>query len=98
MALSETGPSQGTLKVFPDVHLSNAYIILRPFFRSVATNDQNPFDPQSWEFGERETLLLTAHVLPLDRYIIFRFPWDISPRWWIHWATTYAGNASSFDA
>lgn len=31
LAMSEKGPTQGTLKVFPDVLLSSAYIILRPF-------------------------------------------------------------------
>lgn len=34
-SLSETAPTQGTLRVFPDVHLSNAYTILRPFFRPI---------------------------------------------------------------
>ncbi len=31
--MSDTGPSQGTLKVFPDLLLGSAYILLRPFFR-----------------------------------------------------------------
>ena len=51
--MSETAPTQGTLKVFPDVLLSNAYIILRPFFRLVASSDfQNPMDPRNWEYGK----------------------------------------------
>ena len=56
--MSETAPSQGTLKVFPDVLLSNAYIILRPFFRPVASgiDSQNPLDPQNWEYGEVEVI------------------------------------------
>ncbi|KAJ6549478.1 hypothetical protein B0H10DRAFT_1850934, partial [Mycena sp. CBHHK59/15] len=46
-----TGPHQGTLKVFPDVLLSNAYIILRPFFRPLVPADSKEvFDPKNWEF------------------------------------------------
>ncbi|KAJ6596049.1 DUF1479-domain-containing protein [Mycena sp. CBHHK59/15] len=51
LALSKTGPHQGTLKVFPDVLLSNAYIILRPFFRPLVPADSKEvFDPKNWEF------------------------------------------------
>ncbi|EIN03971.1 DUF1479-domain-containing protein [Punctularia strigosozonata HHB-11173 SS5] len=32
-SLSNTGPREGTLRVFPNVKLSTAYLILRPFFR-----------------------------------------------------------------
>ncbi|GAA5890452.1 hypothetical protein JCM6882_002925 [Rhodosporidiobolus microsporus] len=32
-SLSDTGPNEGTLCVFPDLSLATAYIILRPFFR-----------------------------------------------------------------
>lgn len=32
-SLSHTGPSEGTLRVFPRMLLSTAYLILRPFFR-----------------------------------------------------------------
>lgn len=50
--MSETAPSQGTLKVFPDVLLSNAYIMMRPFFRPVVSSDsQNPLDAKNWEYG-----------------------------------------------
>lgn len=54
LALTETGPTQGTLKVFPDVLLSNSYMILRPFFRFVesAESSENPLDPKNWEFGK----------------------------------------------
>ncbi|KAL5511381.1 hypothetical protein ACEPAH_4597 [Sanghuangporus vaninii] len=51
LALSETSPHEGTLQVFPDVLLSNAYIILRPFFRlkdNLSTDD--PLDPENWVF------------------------------------------------
>ena len=49
---SETGPTQGTLRVFPDVGLSNAYIILRPFFRlCVDQKCLDIYDPKNWSFG-----------------------------------------------
>ncbi|KAF8341047.1 hypothetical protein F5887DRAFT_888290 [Amanita rubescens] len=32
-SMSDTGPTQGTLQVFPDLLLGSAYILLRPFFR-----------------------------------------------------------------
>jgi hypothetical protein len=49
---SETGPSEGTLRVFPDVLLSNAYILLRPFFRSTAAlGSADLLDPNNWTFG-----------------------------------------------
>ena len=50
---SDTAPTQGTLKVFPDVYLSNAYLILRPFFKlkeNLVTKDQ--LDPENWELGK----------------------------------------------
>ncbi|KAJ6553578.1 hypothetical protein DFH09DRAFT_1166934 [Mycena vulgaris] len=51
LALSKTGPQQGTLKVFPDVLLSNAYLILRPFFRPlVPANSEDILDAKNWEF------------------------------------------------
>ncbi|KAJ7631784.1 hypothetical protein B0H17DRAFT_1108604 [Mycena rosella] len=51
LALSKTGPHQGTLKVFPDVLLSNAYIILRPFFRPIVPADSKEIlDAKNWEF------------------------------------------------
>ncbi|KAF8645864.1 hypothetical protein AX16_007522 [Volvariella volvacea WC 439] len=51
LAMSETGPQRGTLTVFPDVLLSNSYIILRPFFRpSVPPNSPEIFKAENWEF------------------------------------------------
>ena len=50
---SETAPTEGTLKVFPNVAISNAYIILRPFFRPmVPLDDPAILDPKNWELGE----------------------------------------------
>ena len=49
---SETGPTQGTLRVFPDVGLSNAYIILRPFFHPlVDVKSPEIYDVKNWSFG-----------------------------------------------
>jgi hypothetical protein len=50
--VSETAPTQGTLKVFPDVLLSNAYLILRPFFTlTISPESERVFDIKNWKFG-----------------------------------------------
>ena len=52
LAVSETGPSEGTLKVFPDITLSTAHIMLRPFFEcSVDTTSPEALDPKNWKYG-----------------------------------------------
>ncbi|KIM39352.1 hypothetical protein M413DRAFT_29510 [Hebeloma cylindrosporum] len=51
LATSETGSTQGTLKAFPDVLLSSAYIILRPFFTpTVEPSSKGIFDPKNRKF------------------------------------------------
>ncbi|EKM54672.1 uncharacterized protein PHACADRAFT_258661 [Phanerochaete carnosa HHB-10118-sp] len=53
LALSEiTPPNQGTLQVFPDVLLSNTYIILRPFFKPVSEDisEADLFKAENWKF------------------------------------------------
>lgn len=41
------------LPVFPDVKLSNAYLILRPFFRPVSPPaSDDPLNPKNWVFGK----------------------------------------------
>ncbi|KIJ14412.1 hypothetical protein PAXINDRAFT_100134 [Paxillus involutus ATCC 200175] len=51
LAMSETAPTQGTLRVFPDVALSNAYTILRPFFRpTVPLDSADILDAKNWKF------------------------------------------------
>ncbi|KAJ3528321.1 hypothetical protein NM688_g8015 [Phlebia brevispora] len=50
LAFSETAPNQGTLQVFPDVVLANAYIILRPFFSPVENPVGDPLDGDNWKF------------------------------------------------
>jgi hypothetical protein len=53
LALSDTAPQEGTLKVFPDILLSTAYIILRPFFTcTVDPSDPNALDAENWKFGK----------------------------------------------
>ncbi len=55
--ISETAPTEGTLQVFPDVLLSNAYLILRPFFRLLVEPDSSEVsNPKSWAFGTRSPL------------------------------------------
>lgn len=53
LALSDTAPQEGTLKVFPDILLSTAYIILRPFFTcTVDLSDPSALDANNWKFGK----------------------------------------------
>ena len=52
LALSETGPNEGTLQVFPNIVLSNVYIILRPFFSPKEGCSPNSFNPDDWKYGE----------------------------------------------
>ncbi|KAL0955494.1 hypothetical protein HGRIS_001734 [Hohenbuehelia grisea] len=50
-SMSSTGPGEGTLRVLPMLHLSSAYMILRPFFRlrSGAASQLPVANPDSWE-------------------------------------------------
>ncbi|CAE6520501.1 unnamed protein product [Rhizoctonia solani] len=48
LAMSSTGPGEGTIRFFPDVTLSTAYIMLRPFFRPLDGNVTN-IDPSNWK-------------------------------------------------
>ncbi|OJA12424.1 hypothetical protein AZE42_03385 [Rhizopogon vesiculosus] len=51
LAMSQTAPTQGTLRVFPDVMLSNAYTILRPFFSpTVPLDSEDILKPENWVF------------------------------------------------
>jgi hypothetical protein len=55
--MSETAPGEGTLKVFPDVKLSNAYLMLRPFFQPPQTgNPDDILDASKWKFGTSSLL------------------------------------------
>ncbi|WVQ70477.1 uncharacterized protein L199_008704 [Kwoniella botswanensis] len=51
LALSDTAPREGTLKVFPDILLSTSYIMLRPFFSpTVDPSDPAYLAAESWKF------------------------------------------------
>ncbi|KAI0045073.1 DUF1479-domain-containing protein [Auriscalpium vulgare] len=53
LALSPTGPRQGTIQFFPDVLLSNAYLILRPFFSYRAPSAPTPasaLEASNWTY------------------------------------------------
>jgi len=52
LSMSTTGPKEGTLCLFSDLLLSNAYIFLRPFF--------SPIKPAS-EFQDREEFLASEN-------------------------------------
>jgi len=54
LALSSTGPGEGTLRVFPDVLLSNAYLILRPFFR-LKEGATDILNKENWVFDASDT-------------------------------------------
>lgn len=60
LAVSETAPSEGTLKVFPAIQLSTPYIILRPFFTcTVDPSGPGALDAKNWKFG-KSTLSLRS--------------------------------------
>jgi hypothetical protein len=53
LAVSNTGPGEGTLKVFPDILLSTAYIMLRPFFAPIVDpSHPEALDVKNWKYGE----------------------------------------------
>ena len=64
LALSNTAPGEGTLQVFPDVLLSNAYLIMRPFFKPTAEAITGVYNPAYWKFGQ--LLTGSSHYAPDD--------------------------------
>lgn len=52
LAMSDTGPGEGTIRFFPDLVLSNTYVMLRPFFKPVNPDltDEALLDPSNWVF------------------------------------------------
>lgn len=56
--MSDTGPGEGTLRLFPDVLLSNAYLLLRPFFKPITSLSgfQQTFGPEKEEEAIRAYL------------------------------------------
>ncbi|KIO21397.1 hypothetical protein M407DRAFT_80394 [Tulasnella calospora MUT 4182] len=56
LALSSTGPSEGTLRVFPLLKEASAYVLLRPFFRpTLPTTDPNYLSADSWTIDVEST-------------------------------------------
>lgn len=51
--MSHTGPTEGSLKVYPSLRLSSAYVMLRPFFRpkALAADGVTPasLEADDWE-------------------------------------------------
>ncbi|KAK0472078.1 DUF1479-domain-containing protein [Armillaria novae-zelandiae] len=51
LAISETAPTEGTIQFFPNVNISNAYIMLRPFFRPLVPADSPEIlKAESWKY------------------------------------------------
>ncbi|KAJ3569522.1 hypothetical protein NP233_g4989 [Leucocoprinus birnbaumii] len=49
LSMSETGPTEGTIQLVPEVLLSNAYLILRPFFKpTVAEDSPEVLKAENW--------------------------------------------------
>ncbi|CCM02223.1 uncharacterized protein FIBRA_04303 [Fibroporia radiculosa] len=82
LAVSETAPREGTLQVFPSVYLSNAYTILRPFFRQIP-GTENALDAKNWEYGT---------------YLIARFPRCLLYRDWVPRALAKHQDAPTHEA
>lgn len=58
LSISSTGPGEGTIRFFPDLLLSTAYFILRPFFNlnvdptKIESGEVDIWDPKVWKFGK----------------------------------------------
>jgi hypothetical protein len=67
LAMSETAPTEGTLRVYPDVLLTNAYTILRPFFTpTVPSNSEGIYDANNWKFDTSTSDFPGISVHPMD--------------------------------
>ena len=67
--MSTTGPKEGTLRLFPDLLLSNAYLMLRPFFIRVKPasecQDREEFlASENWRFDNSNTQFPGIELLP----------------------------------
>ncbi|KAG7444743.1 DUF1479-domain-containing protein [Guyanagaster necrorhizus] len=51
LAISKTAPTEGTIQFFPNVIMSNVYIMLRPFFRPLVPADSpDILKAESWQY------------------------------------------------
>ncbi|KAG8738094.1 hypothetical protein FRC10_007287 [Ceratobasidium sp. 414] len=57
LALSETGPNEGTIRTYPLLRESVAYVIMRPFFRPIQAhaNIHDLLAPQNWTMDLEST-------------------------------------------
>ncbi|KAG0648994.1 hypothetical protein D0Z07_5009 [Hyphodiscus hymeniophilus] len=49
-ALTECGPKEGSLLLYPNLHVASAYMLLRPFF-DPPENDEELLDAEKWTFN-----------------------------------------------
>ncbi|KAG8863766.1 hypothetical protein FRB96_007603 [Tulasnella sp. 330] len=70
LAMSNTGPGEGTLRVFPSVQLSNAYIMLRPFFRPVDKSLKGDayLDASNWVFDVSSPDIPGIQIMPSGHF------------------------------
>lgn len=62
--MSTTGPNEGTLQVFPDIAISSAYVILRPFFKAIKSLAELNEDRAAYLAAENWTLDLDSSDFP----------------------------------
>ncbi|KAF7987013.1 hypothetical protein HWV62_109 [Athelia sp. TMB] len=55
LAMTQISPGNGTLQLFPDIVLSNAYLILRPFFRPASPALAQSMDAKDWVFDTSDS-------------------------------------------
>ncbi|KAG9016177.1 hypothetical protein FRB93_011651 [Tulasnella sp. JGI-2019a] len=70
LAMSNTGPGEGTLRVFPAVQLSNAYIMLRPFFSPVDKTLKGDayLDASNWVFDISKPDITGIYITPQGHF------------------------------
>ncbi|KOS18002.1 Uncharacterized protein ESCO_002841 [Escovopsis weberi] len=63
LSMSHTRPGEGSLKVYPHVHLSTAYVLLRPFFEPVdgALRGAEFLEERNWRFVGEEGMTSELH-------------------------------------
>ena len=96
LALSETAPGEGTLQVFPNVLLSNAYIVIRPFVSPKEGKSAESFDPADWQFGMSVTAGMCDAAADFGgRHFVPGLPGNLLPRSSVHRASSKPSEPSS---
>lgn len=62
--MSTTRAGEGTLQVFPNIKVSSAYLILRPFFKAIKSLDELGGDRAAYLASENWTLDLESPDFP----------------------------------